>query len=118
MSRFGTEKGASISASFERPRFERSEHGSTNTTKSRVRRYIVESDLTRIGDRAHCKYTVVINYHQHRIARLDNPPPNHLRSLIGEPSRQDLRVVPVIGPAQFGDGSPEHLASGRSISGT
>jgi hypothetical protein len=117
MSRFGTEKGASISAPFERSCFERSEHRSTNTTKPCVRRYIVERDLARVSDRAHCKDTVVIDCHEHRIARLDNPRPNDLRGLIGEPSRQDLRVVPVIGPAQFGNRSPEHLASGRSIFG-
>jgi hypothetical protein len=117
MSRFGAEKGASISAPFERPCFENSEHSSAHTTKPRVRRYIVESDLTRVSDRAHCKDTVVIDCQQHRIARLDNPRPDDLRGLIGEPSRQDLRVVPVIGPAQFGNRSPEHLASGRSIFG-
>src|SRR5580704_17643931 len=58
------EKGASISAPFERPCFESSEHCSTHTTKPHVRRYIVESDLTRVGDRAHCKDTVVINRHE------------------------------------------------------
>jgi hypothetical protein len=75
MSRFGAEKSASISAPFERPCFESSEHGSTHTTKPRVRRYIVESDLTRVSDRPHCKGTVVIDCHEHRIARLDNPRP-------------------------------------------
>ena len=84
-------------------------------TKPRVRRYIVESDLTRVGDRPHCKDTVVIDCHEHRIARLDNPRPDDLRGLIGEPSPQDLRVIPVIGLAQFRNRSPYHLARSKSI---
>src|ERR1700726_2041015 len=115
MSRLGAEKGASISAPFERPCFESSEDGSTHTTKPRVRRYIVESDLTRVGDRPHCKDTVVIDCHEHRIVRLDNPRPDDLRGLIGEPSPQDLWVVPVIRLAQFRNRSPYHLACSRSI---
>ncbi len=64
---------------------------------------------------AHCKDTVVIDCHEHRIARLDNPRPDDLRGLIGEPSPQDLRVIPVIGLAQFRNRSPYHLARSRSI---
>jgi hypothetical protein len=115
MSRLGAEKGASISAPFERPCFESSEHGSTHTTKPRVRRYIVESDLARVGDRPHGKDTVVIDCHEHRVARLDNPRPDDLRGLIGEPSPQDLRVIPVIRIAQFRNRSPYHLARSKSI---
>ena len=67
-------------------------------TKPCVRRYI-ESDLTRVGDRAHCKDAAVLDCHEHRIARLDNPRPDDLGGLIGELPIKDRRIIQMVGVA-------------------
>src|ERR1700737_170577 len=65
--------------------FERGREGSTYPSKPRVRRHIVEHDLTRVPDRTDCKKSAALNGDEHGITRLRNPRSDNLRGLIGEP---------------------------------
>ena len=117
MSRFGTEQDAPLVASFLRSRFERDQQCPTDPTEPSVWRDIIQRYLARVGHASHCQNGVALDGDQDRVARFANPGRNSLGSLVGEPPPEDHRIIPVIGSAQFGNRSPEHLASGRSIFG-
>jgi hypothetical protein len=66
-------------------------------------------------NRTYRKDTAALGGYEHRIAWLCNPLQDDFGSLVAHPSRQERRVVPVIGDAQLRYRSPQHLAGGRRV---
>jgi hypothetical protein len=108
-------QGTSRVASFRGPRFESPEQGTTDAAKPRIRRNVIEGDLAGLGDRAHRKDVVTLGGDQQRIVRPPDPGRENLRGLVGQPSRQDGFVVPMIGDTQFRDRPPHHPAGGWCV---
>jgi hypothetical protein len=108
-------QGTSCVASFRGPRFESPEQCTTDAAKPRIRRNVIEGDLAGVGDRAHRKDVATLDRDEQRILRPPDPGRENLRGLIGQPSRQDSFVVPMISDTQFRYRPPHHLAGGWCV---
>ena len=96
--RFGAPQPAPLVALLDGAGLECAEQRLADTAKSRVRRNVVEGDLSRIGDAAHRKDAVVFDRDQQRVVRSD-PRPEYFRRFVVEPSLEDIRIISVIGNA-------------------
>ena len=70
--------------------FKCAEHASTDTTKPRVRRDIVEGDLPRVGDGTHREDYPVLDGNKQRIVWLIKPRHEEFRGFVPEPPLQNV----------------------------
>jgi hypothetical protein len=99
------------------PRFECGDHGPADAAKPRIRGDVVQAYHARIGDRSDREDAVAFHCDQDGVIGPCDPLGDDLGRLVGQPLRQDCRIISMIGGAKLHDGSSEHLAGGRRIVG-
>lgn len=112
---FGARQVATAIASFRGSRLECPQQGATNAPKSRVRRYVVEADRSRVGYRSNRQNVLVFYSYEHRVVVLAEPGTEVLMCLVGQPSHQYGGVISVIGFTEFGDRPLQHNASSGGV---
>src|SRR5882757_11390205 len=89
-------------AAFDRSSFKRGQQGAADAAKARVRRDVVQRDLSGVGYQSDAPDAVAVGCDEERLARSRHPIAENLRPLVGQPLRQDLGIVAVICRAKLG----------------
>jgi hypothetical protein len=95
----------------------RSQHRTANAAEAPIRRYVVQSDLSGVGDTADRKNVAILYGYEQGIAGVASPRSENLGGLIAQPTIQDSRIVVMIGDAELRYGPSQNLAGGYGIFG-